>query len=47
MNIRMIAVVMSRILLTEAALLLLPLVVALLYGESVLPFLLKGKFRIR
>ena len=40
MNIRMIAVVMSRILLTEAALLLLPLVVALLYGESVLPFLI-------
>ena len=36
----MIAVVMSRILLTEAALLLLPLVVALLYGESVLPFLI-------
>ena len=36
----MIAVVMSRILLTEAALLLLPLLVALLYGESMLPFLI-------
>ena len=32
----MIAVVMSRILLTEAALLLLPLLVAFLYGESIL-----------
>ena len=36
----MIAVVMSRILLTEAALLLLPLLVAILYGESILPFLI-------
>ena len=36
----MIAVVMSRILLTEAALLLLPLLVAFLYGESILPFLI-------
>ena len=36
----MIAVVMSRILLTEAALLLLPLLVAVLYGESILPFLI-------
>ena len=40
MNFRMIAVVMSRILLTEAALLLLPLLVAILYGESILPFLI-------
>lgn len=36
----MIAVVMCRILLTEAALLLLPLLVAVLYGESILPFLI-------
>ena len=36
----MIAVVMSRILLTEAALMLLPLLVAILYGESILPFLI-------
>ena len=36
----MIAFVIGRILLTEAALLVIPLVVALLYGESLKPFLL-------
>ena len=40
MNKRMIAFVIGRILLTEAALLVIPLVVALLYGESLKPFLL-------
>jgi len=39
-NKRMIAFVIGRILLTEAALLVIPLVVALLYGESLKPFLL-------
>ena len=36
----MIVFILGRILLTEAALLLLPMLVAVLYGESVLPFLL-------
>ena len=36
----MIAYVIGRILLTEAALLLLPLLVALLYGEAPWPFLI-------
>ena len=36
----MIAFVIGRILLTEAALLVIPLAVALLYGESPAPFLL-------
>ena len=36
----MIVFILGRILLTEAALMLLPLLVAVLYGESVLPFLL-------
>ena len=40
MNKRMIAFVIGRILLTEAALLVIPLAVALLYGESPAPFLL-------
>ena len=40
MNNRMIAYVIGRILLTEAALLLLPLAVALLYGEAAAPFLI-------
>ena len=40
MNNRMIAYVIGRILLTEAALLLLPLLVALLYGEAPWPFLI-------
>ena len=39
MNNRMIAYIIGRILLTEAALLVLPLLVALLYGESPVPFL--------
>ena len=39
MNNRMIAYVIGRILLTEAALLLFPLLVAVLYGESAAPFL--------
>ncbi|MDY4954171.1 MAG: TrkH family potassium uptake protein [Candidatus Onthomonas sp.] len=40
MNYQMISFVLGRILLTEAALLGLPLAVALLYGESVKPFFL-------
>ena len=40
MNYRMIGFVLGRILLTEAALMALPLFVALLYGESPLPFLI-------
>ena len=40
MNYQMIGFVIGRILLTEAALMALPMLVALLYGESVLPFLL-------
>ena len=40
MNYRMIACVMGRILLTEAALMALPLLTALSYGESPWPFLL-------
>ena len=40
MNNRMIAFVIGRILLTEAALLLLPLLVALLYAEAPWPFLI-------
>ncbi len=39
MNLRMIGFVLGRILLTEAGLLALPLVTALLYGESLLPWL--------
>ena len=39
MNYRMIGFVVGRILLTEAALLALPVVTALLYGESPVPFL--------
>ena len=39
MNLRMIGFVLGRILLTEAGLLVLPLVTALLYGESLLPWL--------
>ena len=38
MNYRMIAFILSRVLLILAALLLLPLLTALVYGESVLPF---------
>jgi len=37
-NYRMIGFVLGRILMAEAALLLLPMLVALLYGESLLPF---------
>ena len=40
MNYQMIGYLIGRILLTEAALLLLPLLVALLYGEAAGPFLL-------
>lgn len=40
MNYRMICFVLSRILLVEAALLILPMAVALGYGESALPYLL-------
>ena len=40
MNNRMIAYIIGRILLTEAALLVLPLLVSLLYGESPVPFLI-------
>ena len=40
MNYRMIACVMGRILLTEAALMSLPLLTAFIYGESPWPFLL-------
>ncbi|MDD3347256.1 TrkH family potassium uptake protein [Oscillibacter sp.] len=40
MNYQMIGYVNGRILLTEAALLALPMVVALLYGESAVPFLI-------
>ena len=40
MNYQMIGFVLGRILLTEAALLMLPAAVALLYGESVMPYLL-------
>ena len=39
MNLRMIGFVLGRILLTEAGLLVLPLVTALLYGEPLLPWL--------
>ncbi|MBR2583100.1 MAG: TrkH family potassium uptake protein [Oscillospiraceae bacterium] len=39
MNYRMIAFILSRVLLILAALMLLPLLTALVYGESVLPFL--------
>lgn len=38
MNYRMIAFILGRVLLILAALLLLPLIAALVYGESVLPF---------
>ena len=38
MNYRMIAYILSRVLLIMAGLLLLPLIAALVYGESVLPF---------
>lgn len=40
MNTRMLAYLLGIILLIEAALLLFPLIVALIYGESALPFLL-------
>ena len=40
MNYQMIGYVIGRILLTEAALLVLPAVTALAYGESLRPFLL-------
>ena len=40
MNFRMITYVLGRILLTESALMALPLVTGLLYGESALPFLI-------
>ena len=40
MNYRMIGFVLGRILVAEAALLLLPLVVAVIYGESVTPYLI-------
>ena len=40
MNYRMIGFAISRILLTEAALLALPVATALIYGETPLPFLL-------
>lgn len=40
MNYKMIGFVIGRILVTEAALLVLPLIVALLYGEAAYPFLL-------
>ena len=40
MNNRMIAYIIGRILLTEAALLVLPLLVTFLYGESPVPFLI-------
>ncbi|SFO96133.1 trk system potassium uptake protein TrkH [Oscillibacter sp. PC13] len=40
MNHRMIGFVIGKILLTEASLLLLPMLVAVLYGESVEPFLI-------
>ena len=40
MNYRMICFVIGRILLTEAALLMLPMAVALAYGEAALPFLI-------
>ena len=40
MNFRMITYVLGRILLTEGALMALPLVTGLLYGESALPFLI-------
>ena len=40
MNYRMIGFVIGRILLTEAALLMLPMAVAAAYGEAVLPFLI-------
>ena len=40
MNIRMIAYVIGRSLLVEALLLLLPLLTALIYGESIMPFLI-------
>ena len=39
MNYRMIGFLIGRILLTEAALLALPTVTAILYGESPMPFL--------
>ncbi len=38
MNYRMIAFILSRVLLIMAALLLLPLITALVYGENILPF---------
>ena len=40
MNYRMICFVISRILLMEAALLVLPMAVALWYGESAVPYLI-------
>ena len=40
MNYRMIGYLLGIILMIEAALLLLPMLVALIYGESALPFLL-------
>ena len=40
MNYKMIGFVIGRILVTEAALLVLPLIVALLYGEAAYPFLI-------
>ena len=40
MNYRMICFVIGRILLTEAALLMLPMAVALVYGEAAIPFLI-------
>ena len=40
MNNRMIRYVIGRILLVEAALLLLPMLVALIYGERAMPFLI-------
>ena len=41
MNYRMIGFAIGRILLVEAALLLLPMAVALGYGESPVPYLLR------
>ena len=40
MNYKMIGFVIGRILVTEAALLVLPLIVALLHGEAAHPFLI-------
>jgi len=46
MNYRMICQVLGRVLILEGLLLILPMIVAICYGESVVPFLITGAVAI-